>query len=68
MPAAIPGCYVLLQHMQILSLHVKTVIPKLFPLGQIKRLCPVTKAAWLAVRLSDYHNVGPVAKHITPSI
>lgn len=39
-------CYVLLRYTQILSLQVKTVIPKSFPLGQINRfLCLVTKDA-----------------------
>lgn len=33
-------CYVLFQYTQILSLQVKTVLPKLFPLGTNKQILP----------------------------
>lgn len=46
-------------------LQVKTVIPKLFLLGQIVF---VPKDAWLIVQLINYYSVGPVREHITSSI
>lgn len=46
-------CYVLLRYTQILSLQVKTVIPKSFPLGQINRFYAwLLRMLWLIVWLS----------------